>query len=103
VRQSATFKIINKEIHMANPHEDKGHEKTFTVIVNGQEKKVAEETLSFAAVVALAFNPVPTGPNILFTVTYRNAKEPREGTLVEGQTVEIKNGTIFNVTQTDKS
>jgi multiubiquitin len=79
------------------------HEKTFTVIVNGQEKKVTQETLTFTAVVALAFNPVPSGPNILFTVTFRNAKEPREGTLVEGQSVEIKNGTIFNVTQTDKS
>lgn len=83
--------------------EHKEHEKAFTVIVNGQEKKVTKETLLFGAVVALAFNPVPTGPNILFTVTYRNAEKPREGTLVEGQSVEIKNGTVFNVTQTDKS
>ena len=86
-----------------NNDHGKGHDKTFTVIVNGQEKKVSEETLSFDAVVALAFNPVPTGPNIMFTVTYRKAKEPHEGTLVKGQSVEIKNGTIFNVTQTDKS
>jgi len=36
-------------------------------------------------------------------VTYKKAAEPREGTLDEGQSVEIKNGTIFNVRRTDRS
>ena len=78
--------------------------RVFTVIVNGREHKVTEQVLSFADVVKLAFPNPPTGENIVFTVTYRNAdSDKREGTLIEGGTVKIKNGTIFNVTATDKS
>ena len=48
-------------------------------------------------------NP-PTGDTAIVTVTYRNAdSDRREGTLVEGQKVTIKNGTIFNVTATTRS
>jgi hypothetical protein len=78
---------------------------TFTVIVNGRPKTVMQRELSFAEIVALAFNPFPIGPNWAFTVTYRNAAgKPHEGTLIDGQTIEIKkDGTIFNATATDKS
>lgn len=84
--------------------EAQGHTKQFTIIVNGREKKVAPDELSYKQVVDLAFedNP-PTGPNIVITVTYRNAEDNKQGTLMAGQTVKIKNGTIFNVTATDKS
>lgn len=85
-------------------HSAQRHNRSFTIIVNGRPKVVPENELSFAGIVALAFNPVPTGPNWVFTVTYRNAAGKRhEGTLIEGQTVEIKDGTIFDVTATDKS
>jgi hypothetical protein len=60
--------------------------------------------LSFNDLLSLAFNPIPTGPNILFTITYRNGlRENPQGNLLEGGTVEIKEGMIFNVTATDKS
>lgn len=53
---------------------------------------------------ALAFENPPTGPNIVFTITYRRGHGDKpEGTLVEGGTVRIKDGMIFNVTATDKS
>jgi hypothetical protein len=85
-------------------HSGRPEEKEFTVIVNGRKNEVTTEHLSFDQVVALAFNPVPTGPNILFTITYRRGpRENPEGSLLEGQTVKIKDGMIFNVTQTDKS
>lgn len=82
--------------------EGQGQTKEFTIIVNGRAKVVAEKELSFAQIVALA--SLPTGPNFVFTVTYRRGegKKP-EGTLVEGGTVRIKDGMIFNVTATDKS
>lgn len=74
-----------------------------TVIVNGRPKIVAKRKLTFAEVVALADN-LPSGPNIIYSVTYRGARGPKPaGTLVEGGTVKIKNRTIFNVTATDKS
>ena len=77
--------------------------KGFTIIVNGEQKTVEAESVSFEQVAKLAY-PEPPFPETLFTVTYRNAKKPKEGRLVEGQSVEVKrNGTIFNVKATDKS
>ncbi|MFZ1989382.1 MAG: multiubiquitin domain-containing protein, partial [Alphaproteobacteria bacterium] len=75
-----------------------------TVIVNGKAKMVTQHRLAFDQVVALAFSQVPSGANILFTITYRNGP-PRNpsGSLLEGQTVRIQDQMIFNVTSTDKS
>lgn len=78
--------------------------KKFTIFVNSRPKKVTTMKLSFNDLLSLAFNPIPTGPNILFTITYRNGpRENPQGNLLEGGTVEIKEGMIFNVTATDKS
>lgn len=82
-----------------------GREKLITIIVNGREKTVTKSELTFAEVVKLAFDNPPYGANTLFTITYRkggNEHRP-EGHLVEGGTVKVKKGTIFNVTATDKS
>lgn len=81
------------------------HEKDFWVIVNGRRKEVHKRHLSFSAVVELAFPDVPPKENIIYTVAYRNGGNDRrpEGTLVAGETVKIKDGTIFDVTATDKS
>lgn len=80
------------------------HEKHFEIFVNGRKREVTTPVLSFTEVVALAFNPVPTDPNIMFTVTYRHGpKENPQGELLEGGTVAIKSGMIFNVTPTNKS
>lgn len=87
-----------------NKNDGKGHDKEFTIIVNGRQKVVTSKELSFTEVVALAFDNPPTGPNILFTVTYRKGEGNKpEGNLVEGETVKVKDGMIFNVTATDKS
>jgi hypothetical protein len=84
-------------------HEAQGP-KGFTIIVNGREHKVAMNVLTFEEVVRLAFPTPPSGDAVMVTVTYRNAdSDRREGTLVEGQSVTIKNGTIFNVTATTRS
>lgn len=74
------------------------------IIVNARPKRVKGKTLSFAAVVALAFPNPPTGPNVLFTVTYNKAGSLQpSGNLAAGECVTIQEGTIFNVTSTDKS
>ena len=81
-----------------------GRNKDFTIIVNGRERTVTADELSFAEIIALAFDNPPTGENIVFTVTYRRGHGNKpEGTLVDGETVKIKEGMIFNVTATDKS
>jgi hypothetical protein len=75
-----------------------------TIIVNGREKTVSSKELSFAQLVALAFETPPTGENIVFTMTYRRGQGDKpEGSLVDGETVKTKKGMIFNVTATDKS
>lgn len=87
-----------------NNHEAQGHTKELRIIVNARQKVVTGKELSFAEVVALAFDNPPTGENIVFTVTYTRGEGNKPGgTLVEGETVKIKDGMIFNVTATDKS
>ena len=81
---------------------EKAHEKTYTVIVNAREKKVPNEVLSFNDVVALA-EGLPSGEGWIYTVTFKNAENPREGTLVQGDSVQIKNGTTFSVSATRRS
>ena len=84
--------------------EKRGGEKDFTILVNGRERVVGDRELTFAQIVALAFDVLPTGECIVFTMTYRRGMGNKpEGTLVEGETVTIKKGMIFNVTATDKS
>ncbi|GGQ97222.1 multiubiquitin domain-containing protein [Streptomyces pilosus] len=78
--------------------------RTYKIIVNGQERTVSTEKLSFEEVVSLAFDPVPTGPSVLITVSFRHAdQKPAEGTITAGNSVKIKNRTVFSVTATDKS
>jgi hypothetical protein len=102
----------HKPGHNGNDHHDdhsrgghdNHHDKDITIVVNGREKTVTGKELTFAQLVALAFDTPPTGENIVFTITYRRGQgEKPEGSLVEGETVKIKKGMIFNVTATDKS
>jgi hypothetical protein len=92
-----------KELERDKP-DDKDKDKSITIIVNGRQKVVSTKELSFAQVVALAFDTPPTGQNIVFTVTYRKGEGNKpEGTMVEGDVVKVKDGMVFNVTATDKS
>jgi len=87
-----------------NKHEEQGHNKVYNIIVNGRQKVVTKDELSFAEVVALAFDNPPTGENIVITITYRRGHGNKpEGTLIEGESVKIKEGMIFDVTATNKS
>jgi hypothetical protein len=94
-----------EEIHLReDEHFHSGPAMKITIIVNGRKKEAPSRMLTFMQVVALAFDPVPSGPEWVFTVTYRKAaSKPHEGTLTEGETVTVRNGAIFNVTATNKS
>ena len=88
-------------------------EKAITIVVNARQKTIAEADLtrdgeiSYQQVLALASDTpgwLRPGPNIEYTVSYRNAlSRPDSGDLLEGQTVKIQDGTVFNATATDKS
>lgn len=84
----------------ANPSTDKD----LTIIVNGRDKVVDSKELTFTDVVNLAFDNPPSGPYIVFTITYRKGHGSKpEGSLLDGGSVKVKDGMIFNVTATDKS
>jgi hypothetical protein len=78
--------------------------KDVTIIVNGTQKTVQKDDISFDEIVSLAFENPPYGENTLFTVTYRRGQGNKpEGILAPGESVKVKDGMIFDVTATDKS
>lgn len=75
-----------------------------TVLVSGRPKHVNKTTLTYQEVVRLYAPEGPFGENIVYTVDYLNGPpENPEGSLVEGQSVVVRNGMRFNVARTDKS
>ena len=83
---------------------DQLEDKAFDIIVNGRPTEVEREELSFDELVDLAFDDPARGPQIVFTITFRDAAgRPREGELDEGQRLKVRDGTIVNVTRTDQS
>ena len=73
------------------------------IIVNGEEHRVNSDVVTYQEVVTIAF-PIPPSPDARYTVSFRHAKEPHEGSLAPNQSVVVrKEGTIFNVKATGKS
>lgn len=83
--------------------EEHEHRREYKVIVNGRERTVASDHLTFDEVVRIAFDPVPTDKDI--TISFRDAAPPKQqGTLLPGESVKVEhNGTTFHVTATDKA
>jgi hypothetical protein len=80
-----------------NPHE-------VTVIVNGRPKQIAKEVLTFLEVVRLAYENATPTETLVYTVTYKRGNPGKpEGSLVDGETLKVKEGMVINVTETDKS
>jgi hypothetical protein len=76
----------------------------FTIVVNAKKVEVKDNHIEFEEVVKIAYPVPPPGTNIVYTVLYRNADEKKsDGSLAPGHKVKIKDGTVFNVSATDKS
>jgi len=91
----------NSEEHK---NEAPGQNKEFTIIVNGREKSWSFREITFIQVIELAFNTSEINDTTIYTVTYKRGEGNKpEGTMVNGDTVKVKNGMIFNVTPTNKS
>jgi hypothetical protein len=80
------------------------HKTEHVIIVNTRRRTVTGRKISFAQVVKLAFPDGPPTPQTVYTVAYSNGP-PRnpEGKMVAGQTVKIRDGMIFDVTETSRS
>jgi hypothetical protein len=77
--------------------------KPVTIYVNTTAHTVEKGKISFDEVVKLAYPVPPPGANVGFTVLYQRGQSNQDGTLVAGQSVEVKDGMIFDVTPTDLS
>lgn len=79
-------------------------EKTVTIYVNTRSHEWnMKDRISFDEVVTLAFESYSDNENIVYTVNYAKGHEgSHEGSLVKGREVQVKDGMIFNVTQTNK-
>ena len=76
----------------------------YKIIINAQEVEVSDKKLTYEQVVRLAFPEMGQQPEVIFTVSFRKSDHHKhEGVLIEGESVNIKNGTIFDVTSTTKS
>ena len=83
---------------------DRPDDKTFLITVNGRQRQVERDELSFDELVDLAFDDPARGSQIVFTITFREAGgRITEGELDEGQRLKVRDGTIINVTRTDQS
>lgn len=74
------------------------------VVVNGRVREVHQRELSFLEIVRLGYPDATLNETTIHTVTYkRGPTSSPQGSLVDGLTVRVRKGMIFNVTATDKS
>ncbi|MBR3152709.1 MAG: multiubiquitin domain-containing protein [Clostridia bacterium] len=79
-------------------------EKKIIIYVNGEEKEVNKEKISYEDVIILAFGSYDGSEGVTYTVTYYKGQSHHpNGVLVEGQSVMVKKGMRINVTKTNRS
>lgn len=90
--------------NIPNKPDDIPGKKDVNIIVNGVNKLWNERQISFREVVTLAFGTFVENDVMCYTVTYkRGIHQKPEGSMVDGDSININPNMIFNVTATDKS
>lgn len=83
---------------------EKDEKKEHNIIINGRNKTIIGKEATFLQIVECANIIQNITINTIVTITYkRGIGNKSEGTMVEGDSVKIKEGMIFNVSATDKS
>lgn len=81
-----------------------GPREGFEIVVNGREVRVQRRRQTFEDFVRIAFPDGQAGQNITYSITFRRAaSQPHEGELGAGGFIDVRNGTIVNVTRTVQS
>ena len=86
---------------MSNEIQDNQHH-SYSIIVNGRPRETHEHKLTYIQVIQLAYPGEQPSERVVFTVTYSNP-HGKDGSMVEGDVIVIKDGEIFNVRKTDQS
>lgn len=78
--------------------------KTVTIIVEGTEHEWPKAEISYAEVVTLEVPDYAQHPEITYSVRYKRGQGAKpEGTLAPGASVKVKEGMVFNVSETGQS
>ncbi|WP_408587476.1 multiubiquitin domain-containing protein [Novosphingobium sp.] len=81
-----------------------GKTKTVTIVVEGTEHEWPKDDISYAQVVTLEVPDYAQHPEITYSVRYKRGQGSKpEGTLAPGASVKVKEGMIFNVSETGQS
>ncbi|MFF0952233.1 multiubiquitin domain-containing protein [Rhizobium leguminosarum] len=76
---------------------------SYELIVNGREKVVHQKKQTYRDIAKLAY-PDADFEKFQYTITYfKGEHDHKEGDLVEGESVNVKDGMVFNVRRSDKS
>jgi hypothetical protein len=78
------------------------HKTSFDISVNGTAEVWKEKKINYEQAVKLAFPHGPTGGDIRYSVSWTKP-DGQEGSLRPGQSVDVVEGMIFDVRNTDKS
>tara|TARA_R110002051_G_scaffold45702_2_gene92198 strand:- start:5039 stop:5698 length:660 start_codon:yes stop_codon:yes gene_type:complete len=74
------------------------------IVINTVEEYVEPGRISFEELAKLAFPNTEVTPNTEYTVSYRKGPGNKpEGSLIADESVKLKKGMIFDVSETDKS
>lgn len=82
---------------------DKGNDKTVTILVNQDEHQVTKEKISYEEVVALYLGDGGTASAQYLIKFSRGHSSNVSGTLAPGNTVKVKDGMRFRVSGTGES
>lgn len=75
--------------------------KIYRISINGTEVEVNQDILTYEEIVKLAF-PLQS-PSTIYSVSFEKARQPKEGDLVAGQSVEIEQKMEVDVDDTGRS
>ena len=84
--------------------ENSNGKKMVTIVVEGTPHEWPKGKITYTEVVTLEVPDYPQHPEITYSVTYKkgNGNKP-EGILSPGASVRVKEGMIFNVSETGQS
>ena len=82
---------------------DKDKDKVVIIIINGREVEYSKKRITFEELIELAFGTSSYPEDTVITVTYSKGPHMDKGSLVPGDSVNVKRGMIFNATKTTRS
>jgi Multiubiquitin len=82
----------------------KSEKKFVTIIVGGTRHEWPKDEISYEEVVTLEVPDYNQHPEVTYSVKYKRGEGNKpEGTLVKGASVKVKEGMVFNVSETSQS